>query len=221
MPDPFWSIDDYIIWRCGPDEDFTDTLSELRERLVLGEVELTGWRCSWDPYGRDRESAGVREIIPPLTIVDLKFEPTPHGDDGFALIPVARSFYEEPPGGILREFQPFASGVIWADRVDEKARWGPRIDGWGALRLRASEARAIWKGGSEGKRSGGRPSCKNEIEAAFYALQDKIDWEQPLTALYPLIREKITGFKRSSKGLGSEAIRKVIRPLFDAHKTSP
>ena len=78
--------------------------------------------------------------------------------------------------------------------------------------------------------SSGRPTLKTEIEAAYKALRDgaEIDFKAPKNRVYEPIREKVRGYKkdpRLQRGLGDEAIRKVIHPLFEkdksVHSTSP
>jgi len=138
MPDAFWSIDDYINWRCDPDEDPTGALAELHAQLASTKIEVSGWKCSWHPYGKDRRTGGVREIVPSLAIVDLKFESVPDDSD-IVLISQSRSFYEEPLGGLVLQ-------------LNERSEWGPRIEGWGELRLRADGARAIRRFPSKQKR---------------------------------------------------------------------
>ena len=68
----------------------------------------------------------------------------------------------------------------------------------------------------------GRPTLKPEIEAAYQDLLDagEIDFDAPKKRLYEPIREKVRGDKSNPNlyGLGDEAIRKVISPLFDADK---
>jgi hypothetical protein len=67
----------------------------------------------------------------------------------------------------------------------------------------------------------GRPTRKMEIVAAFNALTDEeIDFAEPMNAVYPIIRRKITGSHQPSKGLGDEAIRTRVTHLFGARKTA-
>lgn len=69
----------------------------------------------------------------------------------------------------------------------------------------------------------GRPTAKAEIEAAYQDLRGagKIDFGAPKARLYQPIREKVRGDKESPDlwtGLGDEAIRKAISPLFEQDK---
>jgi hypothetical protein len=66
----------------------------------------------------------------------------------------------------------------------------------------------------------GRPPKPPDIEPAFYKLESdgEIDFGKPMARVYPLIRRKITGSEELSEGLGDEAIRVVISPLFNARK---
>ena len=82
---------------------------------------------------------------------------------------------------------------------------------------------AIIAGGASRARIGGRPTLEPEIKAAYKELLDagKIDFDAPKIRLYEPIREKVREHKGDpslQRGLGKEAIRKVISPLFEADK---
>jgi hypothetical protein len=83
-----------------------------------------------------------------------------------------------------------------------------------------SEAEAVVHNIQPKANESGRPTERDNIAQAFFALKeaDEIAWNQPMTRLYPAIRKKITGAVDASAGLGDEAIRKVVSPLFKAHK---
>ena len=78
----------------------------------------------------------------------------------------------------------------------------------------------------EQKRSPGRPTLKPKIEDTYRALKkaDQIDFRATKTALCKKIREKIcrspggvyAGPNGQPRGLGNEAIRRVITPLFES-----
>ena len=73
-------------------------------------------------------------------------------------------------------------------------------------------------------RAQGRPSYKAYIIAAYNEIRftGKIDFDAPMSNLYPIVRKrvrrKLGDKKTDDKGLGKEAIRKSIRPLFDRDK---
>ena len=78
--------------------------------------------------------------------------------------------------------------------------------------------------------SGGRPTLKIEIEAAYKEVRDAgyINYDAPIIRLYDQIRKKVREYKGDpnlEKGLQKEAIRKVISSLFEEDKnrrfTSP
>ena len=77
-------------------------------------------------------------------------------------------------------------------------------------------------GKADGAIKAGRPTRKGDIEAAYLHLlgAKRINFDAPKTRLYEPIRETIRGDKSNSNlyGLGDEAIRKVISPLFEADK---
>src|SRR4051812_38169093 len=81
MSQSYLSVDDWVERNCGPDEDFMPALRRLRDRLIGGELGVTGWRCTWDRYGRLIETDRVRQPIPPLAILDLKFDSRPVNGD--------------------------------------------------------------------------------------------------------------------------------------------
>ena len=69
----------------------------------------------------------------------------------------------------------------------------------------------------------GRPTLKDEIEAAYQGLREarQIDFDARINCLYEPIRKKVQEIKDDpslKKGLQNEAIRKVISPLFEADK---
>ena len=67
----------------------------------------------------------------------------------------------------------------------------------------------------------GRPTQHTEIIAAYNALAERgeVDFRAPLVRLFPKIRNRISrniGVPiLTLKGVGDEAIRRTIRPLFD------
>ena len=78
-------------------------------------------------------------------------------------------------------------------------------------------------GKADRPREAGRPSLKLEIEAAYQDLHDagEIDFNAPKKRLYEPIREKVRERKGApglQQGLGDEAIRQFIHPLFEADK---
>jgi len=81
MSQTYLSVDDWIERNCRPDEDFMPALRLLREHLIGGEFGVTGWRCTWDRYGRVIAADRVRQPIPPLAILDLKFDCLPSSRD--------------------------------------------------------------------------------------------------------------------------------------------
>jgi hypothetical protein len=77
MSQAYLSVEDWIERNCEPDEDFMPALRRLREHLIGGEFGVTGWRCTWDRYGRLTATDRVRQPVPPLAILDLKFDYRP------------------------------------------------------------------------------------------------------------------------------------------------
>ena len=72
-------------------------------------------------------------------------------------------------------------------------------------------------------RRAGRPSLGPEIEAAYKDLlaAGEIDFNGPKKWLYEPIRKKVREHENDpnlKKGLGDEALRKIIHPLFEADK---
>ncbi len=68
----------------------------------------------------------------------------------------------------------------------------------------------------------GRPSYREQIISAYETLRDaeKVDFDDYKKCLYGPIREIISGEPNTvARGLGDEAIRGAISPLFDADKT--
>lgn len=69
----------------------------------------------------------------------------------------------------------------------------------------------------------GRPSHRTEIQAAYKKLVEagEIDFDAPKTATYEPIRQKVRRVLGNEvAGLGDEAIRLVIAPLFDRDKAA-
>ena len=71
--------------------------------------------------------------------------------------------------------------------------------------------------------SGGRPTLKTEIDVAYKEVRDAgdINFNAPKIEFYELIREKVRRYKGDQnlqRGLGNEAIRQVVSPLFEADK---
>jgi len=81
MSQAYLSVDDWIERNCAPHEDCMPALRRLREQLIAGEFGVTGWRCTWDRYGRLMATDKVRQPIPPLAILDLKFDCLPSRSD--------------------------------------------------------------------------------------------------------------------------------------------
>ncbi len=135
MEQIYWSIDDFVGWRCKPDDDFWDVLATLRDQVLRGKIEITGWRCSWDQSGGNCDTDKVRQPIPVLSIEDLKFEVLPDNSD-FVLIHHGSTWKSKS-----------YELVTWTEgEYDE--RFGPsdrdRIHGWRELRMRADQVRAVW-----------------------------------------------------------------------------
>jgi hypothetical protein len=134
MEQIYWSIDDFVGWRCKPDDDFWDVLATLRDQVLRGKIEITGWRCSWDQSGGDCDTDKVRQPIPALSIEDLKFEVLPDNSD-FVLIHHGSTWRSKSYGH-----------VTWT-KGEYDERFGPsdrdRIHGWRELRMRADQVHAI------------------------------------------------------------------------------
>ena len=123
----------------------------------------------------------------------------------------------------------FGDNIAW---FDDKTAWdgGDYIclrfyEGEYERRLTAAPAPRtadLLAGKADGAIKAGRPTRKGDIEAAYLHLlgAKRINFDAPKTRLYEPIRETIRGDKSNSNlyGLGDEAIRKVISPLFDADK---
>src|SRR3954462_12164853 len=73
MSQAYLSVDDWIERNCAPHEDCMPALRRLREQLIAGEFGVTGWRCTWDKYGRLMATDKVRQPVSPLAILDLQF----------------------------------------------------------------------------------------------------------------------------------------------------
>jgi hypothetical protein len=129
MSDSYLSIDDWLKESCDPDDAFLLVLGAFRERLLRHEVELTGWRCTWNEYGRLLHTDQLRQPVPALAILDLKFDYLPHNWD-IVLIPHNRWFWERK-----NELDAYAESSIitFLDKSGNPLN-GP-IDGWGKLYL--------------------------------------------------------------------------------------
>ena len=81
----------------------------------------------------------------------------------------------------------------------------------------ASSANAVSAPNQKEPRKVGRPSTKREIEEAYKALRDadEVDYSAPQNAVFEKIRSKVGPGR---EGFGDEAIRRVIKPLFDGDK---
>jgi hypothetical protein len=106
-------------------------------------------------------------------------------------------------------------GLVW-DAVEVRA---PEPAAAAATEIRESPRLKL--GDDPPRRERGRPTMKATVEKAFSEISDEeIDFTKPMTCVYPKVRRRITGSTAKAKGLGDEALRKVIRPLFEARKTS-
>lgn len=204
MSNPFWSIDDYINSRCAPDEDFTGALAELRERLLLGNIEMTGWRCSWDARWREGEVGEAREIVPALGIVDLEFGLL---RDEFVLLPLNRSLNKNAPhnrapgNGIVmmdRDYAAYGDGVVWT----------PITRGWRDLRFRADEDRAILGRGRPEQRRPASPRPE-KLQAWFDRRVDEIKAEGGRWSREKAYREANLEFKGAVRRKDLAAIYNV------------
>jgi hypothetical protein len=130
---------------------------------------------------------------------------------------------------LLSTFEPAAE-------TDQVPAWGTQDDA--ALALEMVSARgtgvkpatpavlpepAVIAGGASRASEGGRPTLGPEIEAAYKELRNAgdINFDAPKIRLYEPIREKVREYKGDpslQRGLGNEAIRKVISPLFEEDK---
>ena len=77
--------------------------------------------------------------------------------------------------------------------------------------------------GAKGSRGPGRPSRRAEIVSAFEAVAEAgLDLDQPMSRVFPAIRERITGCAAprgaAAAGLGDKALRKTLAPLFEARR---
>lgn len=127
MSQAYLSVEDWIERSCEPDEDFMPALRRLREHLIGGELGVTGWRCTWDRYGRLIATDRVRQPIPPLAILDLKFDCRPPDWD-IVLIPQNGWFSEDvspPPRD--------TSGITW---ISEDGTNLTEVEGWAELYLK-------------------------------------------------------------------------------------
>jgi hypothetical protein len=129
MSQSYLSVDDWIERNCGPDENFMPALGRLRERLIGGELGVTSWRCTWDRYGRLMATDRVRQLIPPLAILDLKFDRRPPNRD-IVLIPHNDWFTEE-----VSEPYRQTSGIRW---LSEDGTCSAEPEGWAELYLHES-----------------------------------------------------------------------------------
>jgi hypothetical protein len=73
--------------------------------------------------------------------------------------------------------------------------------------------------GEIGRRPG-RPSRRDEIVCAFAAVVEAgaIDPGEPLTHVFPAVRQRITGTTAPSSGLGDKTLRKTLTPLVEAKR---
>jgi hypothetical protein len=128
MSQCYLSVDDWIERNCGPDENFMPVLARLRERLIGGELGVTGWRCTWDRYGRLLATDRVRQLIPPLAILDLKLDCLP-SSWGIVLIPHSEWFSEEvnKPNQYRDGIKFYSEGICWTE-----------LEGWAELYLHDS-----------------------------------------------------------------------------------
>ena len=128
MSQAYLSVEDWIERNCEPDEDFMPALRRLREHLIGGEFGITGWRCTWDRYGRLMATDKVRQPIPPLAILDLKFDCRPPNWD-IVLIPLNERFSEEvnKPYQYTAGVKLYSEGVCWTE-----------FEGWAELYLHES-----------------------------------------------------------------------------------
>jgi hypothetical protein len=139
MGKAYWSIDDFLDQR-EPNTNLDKALADLRDQVIAEKVALTGWRCSWDRWGCDRESNGYRETIPAPALVDWKFELLPDETD-FVLIHHDACFLEARPSAFVDEVNNFGGGVAWVKAgYDEKLGPAPRVHGWGELLMRVDAA---------------------------------------------------------------------------------
>ena len=126
MSQAYLSVDDWIERNCEPDENFMPALRRLREHLIGGQFDVTGWRCTWNRNGRLIATDRVRQPIPPLAILDLKFDcRPPHWD--IVLIPQNNWFSED-----VNEADRYTSGVRW---ISEDGTCSTEFEGWAELYL--------------------------------------------------------------------------------------
>jgi hypothetical protein len=126
MSQAYLSIDEWIEQNCEPDENFKPALGRLREHLIGEEHGVTGWRCTWDRYGRIMAADRVRQPIPLLAILDLKFDCLPSSWD-IVLIRHSDWFSEDvnpPPRD--------TSGITW---ISEDGTCSTEVEGWAELYL--------------------------------------------------------------------------------------
>jgi len=66
----------------------------------------------------------------------------------------------------------------------------------------------------------GRPSRREEIVSAFAAVVEAgaIDPGEPLSHIFPAVRQRITGNAAPQPGLGDRALRKTLTPLVEAKR---
>jgi hypothetical protein len=72
----------------------------------------------------------------------------------------------------------------------------------------------------ERSRRPGRPSRRDEIVSAFDAVVEAgaIDLGEPLSHIFPAVRQQITGNAAPQPGLGDRALRKTLTPLVEAKR---
>src|SRR4051812_20189340 len=125
MSQSYLSVDDWIERNCEPDENVMPALGRLGDRLIAAEFGVTGWRCTWDNSGRLAKTDRVRQSIPPLAILDLKFNCRPPDSD-IVLIPHDDAFGEQGLDEHRLRIGMYSEGV-WTE-----------IEGWGKLYLHES-----------------------------------------------------------------------------------
>jgi hypothetical protein len=126
MSQSYVSVDDWIERNCEPDENFMPAVRRLREHLIGAELGVTGWRCTWDRYGRLMETDRVRRPITPLAILDLKFVCRPPDWD-IVLIPHNNWFSKE-----VNKPDRYTSGIRW---ISEDGVCWTELEGWAELYL--------------------------------------------------------------------------------------
>jgi hypothetical protein len=215
LENAFWSIDDFLNWRCAPDENFMPALATLRHLILAEKVEITGWRCSWDRYGQACQTDRKRETIPALTVVDLTFDLLPDNWD-VVLINGNRRFEKRPSVA-----NPWPLYDEWGR--DEYGR--DRIEGWGELYLRAEDVRGAYGEAAdvaqkasklevppEPRRRGPRPEKR---EAVVAAMQRNI--AKGAVTLAALTEEKWEALA-AEYGASRDTVRKALAEVLNSDK---